>query len=225
MVEIFDVQRPGKESTKIPTVPKRKSKEGLKGIISCLDFSTDGLYALGSYSQSVGIYDETNHELCLKLGGFKSGVTQVRFTPDGQHLFTASRTSDAIQCWDIRNTCDVLYDLPRQGRTSQRLTFDLDPSGNVLVAGDHDGNILFYDISASATENRLLRSFKGHHDTSSCTTFNPTYPWLLASCSGQRKFDHHYNSESDDENDIPAIDNSLSIWHMPGQTSWFAMET
>lgn len=37
----------------------------------------DGLYAAGSYSQSVGIYDETNHELCLKLTGIQGGVTQV----------------------------------------------------------------------------------------------------------------------------------------------------
>ena len=51
----------------------------LLGIISCLDFSPDyaGLYAAGSYSHNVGIYDETTNDLCLKLTGIKTGVTQV----------------------------------------------------------------------------------------------------------------------------------------------------
>lgn len=43
----------------------------------------DGLYAAGSYSQSVGIYDETNHELCLKLTGIQGGVTQVIYVYQG----------------------------------------------------------------------------------------------------------------------------------------------
>lgn len=31
MIEIFDIQRPGQESIKIPTLPSRKSKNGQKG--------------------------------------------------------------------------------------------------------------------------------------------------------------------------------------------------
>lgn len=32
MIEIFDAQRPGQASAKIPTIPNRKSKQGQKGM-------------------------------------------------------------------------------------------------------------------------------------------------------------------------------------------------
>lgn len=166
MIEIFDSHTG--ESFKCPSIPKRKSRKGQKGILSCIDFSTDGLYAVGSYSQSIGIYDETNNELCLKLNGFEGGgVTQVKFSKDGIHLFSASRHADSILCWDIRNTANTLYELPRFGRTNQRIQFDLDASGQSLITGDTNGNVSVYDISTSNTENietkqRLAYSFQAN---------------------------------------------------------------
>lgn len=166
MIEIFDSQTG--DSIKCPSIPKRKSRKGQKGILSCIDFSTDGLYAVGSYSQSVGIYDETNNELCLKLNGFQGGgVTQVKFSKDGLYLFSASRHADSILCWDIRDTANVLYELPRPGRTNQRIQFDLDASGRYLMTGDTHGNVLVYDISTSEAENietkeRLAYSLKAN---------------------------------------------------------------
>jgi len=43
----------------------------IAGIISCLAFNPDrsGLYAAGSYSQTIGLYDESNNELCCILQG------------------------------------------------------------------------------------------------------------------------------------------------------------
>lgn len=57
-----------------------------KGIISCLAFNPDfsGLYAAGSYSQSIGLYDESNNEMLYLLRGTPSepigSVTQVSDT-------------------------------------------------------------------------------------------------------------------------------------------------
>ncbi|KAI9275935.1 WD40-repeat-containing domain protein [Phascolomyces articulosus] len=236
-IEIFDVQRPGQESQKIPTIPQKRTKEGQKGIISCLDFSPDyaGLYAVGSYSHNVGIYDETNNELCLKLSGFKTGVTQVKFSMDGSQLFTVCRVSNVISCWDIRNTADVVYDLPRPGQTSQRIAFDIDPSGKLLITGDQNGNVLFYDISSETTENKHLKSMHAHQDLSVCATINPMYPWLIASASGQRKYtiddEESSSDEEEEENDKErdsvenTIDNSLKIWRVPGHTEWYTYPT
>jgi WD40 repeat protein len=123
---------------------------------------------MGSYSQSIGIYDETNNELCLKLNGFGGGgVTQVKFSKDGLYLFSASRHADSILCWDIRDSANVLYELPRPGRTNQRIQFDLDASGKYLITGDNDGHVLLYDISTQELENietkqRLSYSFKAN---------------------------------------------------------------
>ncbi|CAO3643036.1 unnamed protein product [Mucor hiemalis] len=170
MIEIFDVHRPGPDSQKIPTIPKRKSKKGQKGIISCLDFCPDysGLYAAGSYSQSIGIYDESNHELCLKLTGFSGGTTQVKFSKDGTLLFSASRHANSILCWDIRDSANILYELPRPGKTNQRIGFDIDATGRYLMTGDELGNISIYDVFTGEQENvetkdRLITSFKAHN--------------------------------------------------------------
>ncbi|KAG0170408.1 Telomerase Cajal body protein 1 [Apophysomyces sp. BC1034] len=232
MIEVFDTQRPGQDSQKIPTVPRRRSRKGQKGLISCLDFSPDysGLYAAGSYSQSVGIYDESNNELCLKLTGIEGGVTQVRFSLDGSLLFTASRQANSILCWDIRNTANVLYEIPRLGKTNQRISFDIDASGTTLVTADQNGRVLFYDIKSGENDDeqkkdRCLSSFEAHRDIATCATFNPTVP-LIATTSGQRKYSNADSSGSEDdtmESDI--VDNSLKIWRIHGQYSWYSYET
>lgn len=65
-------------------------------------------------------------------------------------------------------------------------------------------------------------------DITSCATWNPMYPWLLATCSGQRKFDLvDSDSDSDDDDDEPqdhVIDNSLCIWQVPGTPEWYSFE-
>jgi WD40 repeat protein len=168
MIEIFDVQT--QESVKRPTIPKRKSRKGQKGIIACLDFAPDysGLYAAGSYSSSIGIYDETNDELCLKLTGMEGGgVTQVKFSKDGRYLFSASRHATSILCWDVRDSANILYELPRQAKTNQRTSFDLDATGRYLITGDEAGNALVYDVLTGESENietkeRLVTQFKVH---------------------------------------------------------------
>jgi WD40 repeat protein len=277
MIEIFDIQRPGaSDSTKFATIPKRKSKKGQKGIISCIDFSPDysGLYAAGSYSKSIGIYDETNNELCLKLTGMDGGgVTQVKFSRDGSLLFSASRHSNSILCWDIRDTANVLYELPRPGKTNQRISFDIDATGQFLSTGDQFGHALIYDIVSQPTDDenrdRLVCSFKAHDgnmakyisyfivihcyycylhiDLSSCLAFNPVYP-VMASCSGQRKFqlpgksrqndesgdtdesdesgdtDESDESDNDENDDEITIDNTLKAWRVPGQYQWVGLD-
>ncbi|CAO3678076.1 unnamed protein product [Rhizopus stolonifer] len=223
-IEIFNVHRPGTDSSKRATVPTRKSKKGQKGIISCLDFSLDGLYAAGSYSQSIAIYDQANDELCLKLVGFPGGVTQVKFSKDGNYLFSASRHANSILCWDIRDSANILYELPRPGKTNQRIHFDFDPTGRHLVTGDEFGNLISYDIS-SPGEYKCVSSIKAHDDIISCAAFNPIYP-MIATCSGQRKFVLPQDSDDEEEEEEEKmIDNTLKTWRVPGEYEWFAYTT
>ncbi|KAI8335696.1 WD40-repeat-containing domain protein [Chlamydoabsidia padenii] len=235
MIEVFDINTPGNNtSTKISTTPNRKSRKGQKGIISCLDFNPDssGMYAAGSYCNSIGLYDERTNDLCLKLTGMKgNGVTQVKFSLDGTLLYSASRQSNSILCWDVRQSGNILYELDRKGKTNQRITFDLDPTGSVLITGDQTGHILAYDLTTLDTEDvetkpRLLSSWYAHQDTVSGTTFNPLYPSVIASCSGQRKFMTDLSSDEDtSENRAHTIDNSLNIWQLSGQYEWYSIDT
>ncbi|SAL95021.1 hypothetical protein [Absidia glauca] len=234
MIEIFHVHAPGNNtSTKISTTPNRKSRKGQKGIVSCLDFNPDqsGMYAAGSYSNSIGIYDERTDELCLKLTGMKgNGITQVKFSLDGHLLYSASRQSNSILCWDVRQSGNILYDLHRKGKTNQRITFDLDPTGSVLITGEQDGSVLTYDTTTMETEDvetkpRLLSSWQAHQDIVSGATFNPLYPSVMASCSGQRKFTADLSSDDDTSHSTDIIDNSLKVWQLPGQYEWYSMES
>ena len=51
-VRVFDVTRPGRAVETRPTAATRKSRDGQRGLLSCLAFSPDGsgLYAAGSFA-------------------------------------------------------------------------------------------------------------------------------------------------------------------------------
>ncbi|CAG8718876.1 23691_t:CDS:10, partial [Cetraspora pellucida] len=231
MIKTYYTDRPGSDGEEYPTTPTRKSKEGQKGVISCLAFNPDrsSLYAAGSYSQSIGLYDEYNNELLFLLRGtLNEPIGGVQFSPSGHYLFSTSRRNNSICCWDIRNSGEILYRLQRRGDTNQKLSFDIDYSGKFLITGDQEGNIITYDL-ADPDDDGVPRQFI-IVDTVSAATFHPYSP-LIASCSGQRKFDFLVNEnikinfiENNDqlgslEADI-VEDNSLKIWKVEGNFEW-----
>ncbi|KAG0331094.1 Telomerase Cajal body protein 1 [Podila horticola] len=287
MVEIFDTTRPGKDSTKRPTCPTRRSKKGQKGVISSLAFNPDhsNLYAAGSYLKTIGLYDGRADELLLllrdkhlnsrKRAKLSSGtssteagtsttsqgqdqkrppmgaVTQVQFTPDGLHLYSASRQDSYIRCWDIRNTVQVLHRIERPGDvTNQRLSFDISSDGKWLSTGDMNGDISIFNLEnpVDGEVERLTARIRGHEDVISAAAFHPSNS-MLATSSGQRKYEldlsepassSEDDSDSDSEDQQPArrtspgpstvttsetaettIDNSIRLWSIPGEYKWY----
>lgn len=121
----------------------------------CPDYS--GTFAAGSYSGNVAIYSEDTGGTQLQHleGVTGGGVTQVsllslknlsdRADNDYQvafhplsptTIFVASRRSDVIQVFDLRDTSTPIAEMARDGDTNQRLTFDVDPWGRYLASGD-----------------------------------------------------------------------------------------
>ncbi|KAG0007410.1 Telomerase Cajal body protein 1 [Entomortierella chlamydospora] len=255
MIQIFDTTRPGRDSYKRPTVPTRKSRKGQKGVISCLAFNPDhsDLYAAGSYLKTIGLYDSRAEELLLLLRDKDNhkqqagshaqkpsssspsrpmgGVTQVQFSPDGMYLYSASRQDPLIRCWDIRNTSKVLHRLERPGElTNQRISFDISCDGRWLCTGDMNGNISIFDLSDPESaqdtdpETRLSARIHAHDDVISAATFHPSGS-LLATSSGQRKYelllnsDDSDSSESEDSEDIKEnIDTEMKKVEPPSQS-------
>ncbi|GJJ68978.1 telomerase Cajal body protein 1 [Entomortierella parvispora] len=273
MVQIFDTSRPGKDNEKHPTVPTRKSKKGQKGVISCLAFNPDysDLYAAGSYLKTIGLYDARANELLMllrdkshrpnkKTGDLgqstntqqsasspMGGLTDLKFSPDGLYLYSASRMDSYIRCWDIRNTANVLYRLERPGeKTNQRISFDISFDGRWLSTGDMNGDVSFFDLAnrADSEADRLSARFHAHDDVVSTATFHPSGT-LLATSSGQRKYELALDSESESDSDISdsesdlattdastsrtvetlpledTIDNSIRLWSIPGALAWY----
>ena len=60
-------------------------------------------------------------------------------------MFVASRRSSVIQVYDTRDPSAPFAELPRDGQTNQRLTFDVDPWGRYLAAGDRNGKVKVWD--------------------------------------------------------------------------------
>jgi len=133
------------------------------------------------------------------------GVTQVQFSPNGLYLFTGGRKSNHISCWDIRNTGQELYQLPRVAQTNQRISFDIHSSGKYLATGSQDNKLLLYDLTSA----QLAHSFVSHQDAVSSCHFHPRMPFIVTG-SGQRKFDlpSEYTDEIEKENG----DNRIIVW-------------
>lgn len=135
-LRFFDVSLPGREIKTI-NAPK-KSPNDLRGIYSTINFNPDysKLFAVGSYNNVVGIYNESDYSLISLLHNKEgSGISQVEFSPDGNYLYSASRKSEHIICWDIRNTGSILHKFPRLALSNQKYSFTIHPSGKYLITG------------------------------------------------------------------------------------------
>ncbi|KAI9459342.1 hypothetical protein HD554DRAFT_2136882 [Boletus coccyginus] len=172
-IEIFDVQRPG-EGERLPTTPTKKSKDGLKGIISTLAFSySPEYYAAGSLSPASRVYDnialfnESAFEPVLSIGGVagleNGGVTQLMFNPARPHiLYAAFRRSERLWSWDLRGDpsvplCYFSRGVASNGSghkslTNQRRQFDVEGTGKWLASGNQLGEVALYDLMIESGE-------------------------------------------------------------------------
>ncbi|CAE6452891.1 unnamed protein product [Rhizoctonia solani] len=188
-IEVFDVHYPG-EGTRLHTVPTKKSRDGIRGIISSLAFAPDwsGIYAAGSFGGSVALYTEdTGVQVQTWLEGTEGSVTQIRFNPSQAHIiYAAFRRTPMIARWDLRNPSepDMLYDRGILS-TNQRLSFDTSPDGRWLIAGDERGQILAFDALG---EKGRVDALGAHNDSIGAVTFHPIEPYAI-SVSGSRHFE------------------------------------
>ncbi|KNZ71949.1 Telomerase Cajal body protein 1 [Termitomyces sp. J132] len=199
-IEVFDISRPG-HGTRLPTTPSKKSKDGLKGIISALAFipsQGSDTYAAGSLyptPSNIALFSSTQgpEPIMFVSGGPSAGVTQIQFNILTPHLmYTAHRRHETIYAWDLRSHLDaplVAYkctaqvdvesgeskEMKMRTRTNQKLKFDVDLGGRWLASGDH-----VYAIGS--------------------VSFHPLYPTLL-SVSGSRHFESESDSDSEDSED------------------------
>ena len=210
MIRCFDVANPGSNYIDIPTCRTKKDPMGQKGIISCIQFNPDnsGVFAAGSYSNSVGIYVENLEGCALELRNLDAGITCLRWSIDGNNLWIGGRNSSNISCWDIRKTRCEIGKINRDLTTNQKITFDLDPWGKYLATGTENGNILIYDTMTFD----LIKSIKSSNECINSCCFH-RFSSLLFSTSGQRHFNINDN-DSDDEiyNETTNNNSSLDIF-------------
>ncbi|THH08940.1 hypothetical protein EW146_g8830 [Bondarzewia mesenterica] len=213
-IEVFDLNCPG-EGTRLPTTPSRKSRDGLKGIISALAFCPSydpsySLFAAGSLAPSSDISsniclfsEDTGAKPVGWVGDVKASVMQLAFNPMKPHILYASfRRHDALYSWDLRGDTTVPLQIfnrnasETRAMTNQRLRFDIDLGGNWLSVGDQIGDIYFFDLNEESsvepehtepTEKASTLKYHAHADAVGSVAFHPLRP-LLLSVSGSRHF-------------------------------------
>ncbi|KAG6918477.1 hypothetical protein DXG01_014104 [Tephrocybe rancida] len=211
-VEVFDVSRPG-EGTRLPTTPSKKSKDGLKGIISALAFvpsQGSDIYAAGSLSptsSNIAMFSETQ--------GAEPVMPHI--------MYAAYRRHGPIYSWDIRTNVDVPLNVFKPNtdseRTNQKLRFDVDIGGSWLASGGPDGKISMFGLNEpdvlvepsedyDTEEMSPALEFDAHTDAIGSVAFNPIYPMLL-SVSGSRHFQSDEGSDSSGSDDDDKGQDSL----------------
>lgn len=76
-VFVFDIACPGRDYSFVQTFTKTDG--GIQGLISTIALSAADpkIYAIGSYSGTIGIYSSENNSIQLLLEGHTNGVTKV----------------------------------------------------------------------------------------------------------------------------------------------------
>lgn len=143
------------------TIPSKRSTViggagGIKGIVSTLGMSSEGILAAGTFNRWVGLYDghgrggsvgvfelgEDSSSEKVVYGG--TGITQMLWSGDGRYLCVAERGSDGISVWDIRGTGKRLAWLKgRNAKTNQRLGIEC--VGEEVWAGGVDGMVRLWE--------------------------------------------------------------------------------
>ncbi|KAJ7191718.1 WD40-repeat-containing domain protein [Mycena pura] len=231
-IEVFDIGRPG-PGTRLPTSPSKKSRDGLKGIISALAFSPSydsDFYAAGSLAATSGNIALFSGEEAVPThyvdGGPAAGVTQLHFNPMRPHiLYAAFRRRRALYSWDLRADTGTplrVYastprgDDPHPSDTYQKRRFDVEIGGRFLGVGDQEGNVSIFDLSsevdaavdttAKVPISTPCLTYKAHKDAIGGIAFHPTKPALL-SVSGSRHFDmDESGSSSSSEEDLEDLE-------------------
>jgi len=228
-IRIFDIAQPGRTCSYIKTLSstrqgKRKLVEGQRGLISAIAVCPDdpSLFAAGSYMGDIYLYSLKDNEMVAPMEGKSGGVSQLKFSPNGQYLFSGARKSGEILCWDVRNTGQILGKFARDASTCQRIYFDIDPlSGRFLVTGSRDGSVRCYDLTSSPDESSTFLpcfSFQANHDSTNGVSFHPFFGGefpLLATTSGERLFSVTCEDSSDDEEEPqPQGSNGIGLWKL-----------
>ncbi|KAF5376708.1 hypothetical protein D9615_007827 [Tricholomella constricta] len=219
-VEVFDVNRPG-EGTRLPTTPSKKSKDGLKGIISALAFvpsQGSDMYAAGSLSptlSNIAMFSEAHgaEPVMFVSGGPPAGVTQINFNPARPHMmYAAYRRHGAIYSWDIRSNVDAPVKVDVGSAPGIRWVLFMSKLTNGFGSPLYqNGKVSFFDLqgpdtpvepseeisSSEAEESYAALEFDAHGDAIGSVAFHP-HRSLLLSASGSRHFHPTDASESSD---------------------------
>lgn len=199
-IAVFTTNVPGREYDTIP----------IKQPISCLATNYyESMIAAGSWSKQITLIDMRDYLTIDTLQGHRQGVTFVKFSANGQNLFSGSRKDSNLLMWDLRNTSLPLFRFQRRVDNNQRVYFDVSYNSNWLVSGDTRGIVHVWNLK-DLNEDGFPKEDQYQLHTDSCTGISlHNYLPIMVTSSGQFKFNNKFDEE-DFEKEV--IENSLVLW-------------
>lgn len=95
------------------------------GILSCITFNSFkcNMCAIGSFNKTISLVDPICNSITSVLQGQSGGVTHLKFSNDGNVLYSGGRKDCEIVAWDLRNLGRVLASYKRICDTNQKIYF------------------------------------------------------------------------------------------------------
>ena len=128
----------------------------MKGIVSALAMSSEGILAAGTFGRWLGFYDSGGRggtAGVFEVGrldedvdgvGDGAGITQLLWSLCGRYLCVVERGSEGIGVWDIRSTGKrVSWLRGREAKTMQRLSVEV--VGSDVWSGGTDGVVRVWE--------------------------------------------------------------------------------
>lgn len=132
--------------------------------------------ATGVGEATVRLWDLRDPERPVRTGPLDIGATPftpnaMRFSPDGRTLATHGGES-ALRLWDVSDTGAVELLSTVAQRSGYTAAVAISPDGSLLVAGDSDDTLAFYDIRDRTRPVRLPDPPAGHRAYITATVFS-----------------------------------------------------
>ncbi|KAJ2835540.1 hypothetical protein FBU31_001599 [Coemansia sp. 'formosensis'] len=182
----FDLLRPGMPVAQQGLSPARRSRDGMKGLVSCVALGGEGLVACATFAGHVGLRraadlgDVASWRVPVEYRG--AGVTDLCWAGPTL-LWAAQRRARYLVAWDVRDLRSPVATVERPAGTAQRMTLAVDGTARHLVAGTMDGALMLYDTATGTS-----REWAAADDVVAAVAAHPHYP-LVATASGQRHSD------------------------------------
>ncbi|XP_055855225.1 telomerase Cajal body protein 1 homolog [Episyrphus balteatus] len=206
-IRIFDTDIPGRSCTKLVT------KQAISAF--ALTSQTKDIITTGSWNGVISLFDKRmpNMGSLHSLFGHNGGITFLKYSNDGNVLFSGARKDNGLCLWDMRDFSKPMAVLSRSVSSNQRIYFDLSPQNEWLLSGDSEGLIRMWNLNNIEEK----RSFRVHGDSCNGVSFHPNRP-IIASSAGQ----FHFLDQIDDkctEERVVEYENSLIFWWIEPRNS------
>jgi hypothetical protein len=225
LIRVFSLDCPGRNSTDYPTSGQRRGRDvfadeehALTGIISALAINPDfsRVFAAGTFRGRIMLYHEDTCEPIFALQHPEGSIAQLKFSPCGNYLYSASRKENSIHCFDIRNTTSVLWTVTRSSHNHQRVGFDIDPRGQILASASQDGRVKLWDLTQGSPA-EISSDLPQFPDAVNTFQFHPYLPyWCMA--TGQRPYNLNKEQEDSSSEDSSSDEEETSSSSKPKST-------